>query len=179
MKQFLFIFSFLSLGSLQAALTLELDSAAKTLWLTGSDVGNSETISGGAVEVVSWTVGQTSGALETVDLVAAFSGSFDDGPSLQVRDNATIGGLRIYMANQDFSTFNATPITGVTATGAAISYAGLSAPYQAILESFQGQSLSLSQGTGWAEISSVPEPNTPMFLGLAGSALILFRRRAS
>ena len=162
----------------QAMITLTIDSDTETLTFTGTDTGNSFDPTGGfgIFQIASWQFGASSGTNETVDISSGFSESFNDQSGLTVIDGTT-NGIRLVVSN---SGAPAAPFTDLTATGTPISYAGLSAPYRAILSSIPSGTMALDQGTGYSgiAINAIPEPSAVTPLLAAGILLTSLRRKS-
>lgn len=161
-----------------AIITLTIDSGAETLTFTGSDTGNSFDPSPGfgVAEIVTWQFGPGSGTNESVNIASGFSESFNDQTNLQVIDGSSSDGIRLILSN---SGSPAAPFTDLTATGTPISYAGLSAPFRAILSSIPSGTMALDQGTGYSSvtINAIPEPSAVTLIVVAGLLLNVYRRK--
>lgn len=165
--------------SAQAQLSLVINTAAKTVSLSGSDSGTfvNQIL---YLEVGwSWSPGGSGGSPEQVDLSSAGSStwfSLNPGPiesSFPSFLNVGGGGNTVVVAL--LASLAAPAGQTISGLGVPISYAGLSANHQQLLENAIGQTMSLqgfSAGSGFAGITVVPEPHE--YALMAGLGLIGF-----
>jgi len=156
----------------QASLVLNVNAATETLWLEGSDTGNSLNLSG-IFEIATWQLGSTSGTPEFVDLSPTVDETFTGSHQLNIIDGSTTDGIRMIFSNSG----PATPFTTITGNSTPISYAGLSSTSKTILESFRGQTMSLDQGSGWDPVDVIPEPETFVLVAFFSMLIFNFHRK--
>jgi hypothetical protein len=162
----------------QAALTMNLDTTAKTFSLTGTDTGAA--ISGIHGGFISWEasgVGAESGQhAYSTDL--AFSTTLGTpGNTSNNHDTLLIGFPNgSFGVTLEISQSGATTLTGLNNFQ---SYAFLSSTNQAALESLIGTTMPIFQGTGFSGLSvaAVPVPAAVWLFGSALAGLIGFGRR--
>jgi hypothetical protein len=159
------------LGTVQADLTLSLDTTAQTYAVSGSVTGTPEEAMGVGLFDWSWAPGIAS---TTQSLFDDIEFTTDDGLITWngVTVDGTTGGFGISMET------SSTSIMTVTGVGAG-SYADLSMVNRNHLEGFIGTSQSSTTPTGVGNfnvIAAVPEPSTFPIMGL-GAMMIGYRRR--
>lgn len=157
-------------SSAQAQLVFNVDSAAETLWFTGSDSG---TTSGGN-KAVAWFNGSTN-SLPSYDASSLFTNS-GELPASVVLDVGSSGSQLIFSYSTGAA---ATTITGKGA-GTSYDYSGWTVGEKSTLEGLTV--MSLTQGTDFdsvtVSVSAVPEPSTyASLMGLVAMAGATFRRR--
>ena len=154
------LFLFVLVGVSQGALTLDINTAEKTFNITGSASGSSTTI-------LSWEDGNVTGDLdEFISLADAFNESFDLFYDMGFYDT---GGVDIFLNDLD-------SFSSVSGTGTDISYSSLSSANQTRLEGLIGETLTLSNGSGFDDMTVVPEPATISFLSISGLLIMAYRR---
>ena len=159
----------LGASSAMADLVMKIDTANDTFYFEGSDSGHTDDGSGihelsfNTANTYNFSVDEYFGNLD-VCFEEAFFRSY----------------IELWTANPAGPYFmNFSEITSLTAEGATgfASYGSLSPADQAVFESMIGDSLSVSEGTGYSDIQiqAVPEPATAGLLGI--SALVLYGLR--
>ncbi|MDP0494730.1 MAG: hypothetical protein Q7Q73_00855 [Verrucomicrobiota bacterium JB024] len=157
MKILLVILIFiLSSGASHAALSIVVNVNTKTLSIQEQDSGSAAHVYYvnpplGEVSQVFWLYGGTSGNQQIVDVQDGIEQTTNSAKFRVYSD----GSLSLLTYSQDSS------LAQINGTGAEISYASLSAPYQSILEGSSGLTLSLDQGSGYSSVlmTVVPEPS--------------------
>ena len=178
-------------STLSAALVLNIDTAAKNFYLTGSDTGNAQVDPGFFPgDPVSYSVQfihyfATNALSASGQLAPSTAGLFTEGVggfsgSMSAYNNQ-FGPDYVFM---DIFSY-AGDITTLTGAGAssAVSYASVPTGDMSGFESMIGSTMGLTVGSGysWISVQAVPEPST-CALGLAGLACggyTLARRRRS
>jgi hypothetical protein len=170
-------------NSAQAALVLSIDPTAKTFFLSGTDTG---TFGDGILYLeAAWVLapGGTGDANQKLALSSGGSSttiSLNPGPiDPTVNSFVGVGGGSNRLSLALFVEKPNPAAQTVSGLGATISYAGLTANNQALLENAIGQTMPLSLGSGFDGISvvAVPEPsNSVLICGLVGAGLLLRRR---
>lgn len=147
-----------------ANLVLHIDSAAKTISITGFDSG----ISGYAwTHELLWEAGDTSG--RHPDMLIDLEGAFDENVSgcIDVYDSV---GLSLHLFSYG------DPISRLTGTGLKISYADLYPEFSEKVPGVIGSQGTLAIGSGYGSISVIPEPNVLALFSIFGSGLWVVRR---
>jgi len=153
-----------------AELTLNIDTGAKTISFSGTDSGIALDI--GGIYLLNWYNQGPASSSQSIDIAGtAFEETIESETfNVYIYAGDGTGGLQLYFDN--FA-----DITTLTGTGTAISYSGLGADYQRILEGSIGSTIPLGVGWGYSSINvaSIPEPATLGLLAAGGIALL--RRR--
>lgn len=169
--------------SLHAQLILHLDTATKEFWFAGSATGTPHGPPGpddGFYSEVLWAVGTGTPAVLGDDFVGlgganiAVTGNDYSGAFLNTSaiGSKIIGDYEYVRVLLDDSV-----LTTLTGTGTKASYGGFSAASQSALEANLGSILPLVEGTGFGDLSVVPEPHEHVLAaGLGLAAFTVWRR---
>lgn len=166
-------------ASLHAQLILHLDTSTKEFWFAGSATGTPDAnVAGDVYTEVLWAAG-TPGAGD-------FSQVFLSGDNLAVTGNTYSGflfnvsriGANESGTHEDVRVLLADSTeTTLTGTGIKESYGSFSSAAQSHLEANIGGVLPLQLGTGFGDISVVPEPHEQALAAGLGLAALAFWRR--
>jgi hypothetical protein len=154
--------------SAQAQLVMTINTAAKTVSLSGSASGTCAPFGGDYG--VAWKLNGTAG--DPSQSLGIDSTWYSMSPGSPLADSINVGGGAGGPYSVNLALLADAANQTISGLGVPFSYSGLTSGNQALLESLIGQTMSLDQGSGFGGISVVPEPHE--YAAMAALGLIGF-----